>query len=340
MAEVIAGSIPEEICYVYSNESEVTNAHGVKIKVFSSFPVDNSNKKMLERGEKWVKTSRNYYKKDIVAKFDAVENKPITNIKILSLECRGEGRAYKIVIDKYYVDLREDVLMDTILQTGIAPGGVLQGEYIWAKVGSQMKLILIGSKLYNSIVEFSSKNNIKPIVKNDLEIGGVYQDKRKNKAVFIGYVNTTVLLLKDDKQPFFNRKFTNFDFKLKPIKKGMLFYEIPYYYSFKKSIDSIKKYEDSEHNFKIKRSHTYIEKVDQVEIPDDLVFLLRQTCLDKIKNNILEYTGHKDPKNNYTRIDNYLLENNIEYYSEYLNLYPFDGKKVEVFDIKKYLIFS
>ncbi len=237
MSNVAMGSLPEKICYVHSNKKIKVNVgcewdfksdndklQTQKVDVFYTFPADNSDKKMLERAEKWA----TLYDKDV--SFDVINNAPIQNVNLLSLEERGNGgRAYKVIIGDYYVDLREDVLMDVLLQTGVAPGGVLQGEFIWSKQGAQMKLIRVGSELHRLISEYDSKKDIKPIDKNDLEVGGVYQTKRKEKAIFVGYVNTTVYKTFNDKKlKAYNRKDVDvkYDFKIKKLKKAMLFYKI------------------------------------------------------------------------------------------------------------------
>jgi len=163
MAKVVVGSIPEKIAYTYTKENEVL--------VGSSWDSEYSydEKKHISKYEKEkvlpVHVTSNDEKS--VAKIKKrvggwngqntsttieVENKPISNVRVISSGYRDQS--YKALIDKYYIDLTDDVLMDTMLQTGVAPGGVLQGEFIWAKIGSQMKLIRIGSELYNLVMKF------------------------------------------------------------------------------------------------------------------------------------------------------------------------------------------
>jgi hypothetical protein len=82
-------------------------------------------------------------------------NNPITNIRVAGLETRGNGgRAYKVVIDDlYYFDLREDVLLEAMIECGINKGGILNGEYIWVKIRSHMKLIRVGSPLHKEMIK-------------------------------------------------------------------------------------------------------------------------------------------------------------------------------------------
>ena len=361
MSKVAVGSIPEKITYVFSDQQEVAVGcewdiswydnededapKTVKQKVTPAFPVDSKDDKTMKRAIDWATQDGWDYttNKRKVKKHDTkeVKNHPLSNVKVLSLEERGNGgRAYKALIDNFYVDLREDVLMDTLIQAGVEPGGLLKGEYVWAKMGSQMKLVRVGSELHRLIVEFDSKKDIKPVGKGDLEIGGVYQDRKKNKAIFVGYVNTVVFKSKSDKPSYqhYDEKVT-FDFIHNPIKKAMLFYETFSLETLETSLQEMKSI-GRDHYYKIKKSHTYIEKVGNVKIPDDIVEFLRNKAAKEAKEKILEYTGHKELQKDYQRIDGYYLEEYIAYVSDHLNLYPYNGKEVEPFDVKKLLLFS
>jgi hypothetical protein len=356
MSRVPTGSIPEKICYVFSDEQEVPvgcewdiswydnddeDKKTVKEMVLPAFPADNSDEGMLSKAKSWAEQS--YYnqpKKTSQAK--VVDNKPINNVRIMSLEHRvNGGRAYKAAIDKFYVDVREDVVMDAILKEGISPGGILNGKYVWAKLISQMKLVRVGSELHNLVVEFESKKDFKPIGKKDLEFGAVYQDRKKNKAVFLGYVNTTTFDVPLVPGQSWSERSKNVEFKFKTsfLKKYLLFYTIAAYDGTNKAVKKIMS-KDNSYYFNIRKTHNYIEKVGEVIIPKDIVTSLRNRATKEAKEDILEYTGHKAPKNNYQAIDAWNLQQRVAYNSKFLNLYPFEGTVVEPFDIKKFLIFS
>lgn len=361
MSKVAVGSIPKKITYVSaaqrevavgckwdiswsSNEDDITKT--VKQKVLPTFPVDSEDNNTMQRALSWAKDGGWDHENKVriinEPSIKEVDNNPISNVRVLSLEQRGQGgRAYKALIDDLYVDLREDVLMDTLLQSGVDVGGVLKGEYVWAKMTSNMKLVRVGSELHRLIVEFDSKKDIKPVSKNDLEVGGVYQDRKKNKAIFIGYVNTVAYISLSNKQAWqrYGEKPT-FDFKESKIKKAMLFYDLYNFEKMEKQIQSLQDQSYQVYRFKIKKSHTYIEKVDQINISVDIIGFIRNSACSKIKDQILEYTGHRHPKINHRRIDGITLEENITSDSMNLNLYPYNGKEVEPFDVKKFLLFS
>lgn len=358
MAKVAVGSIPKNISYVFSEEKEVpvgcawdinwSNSEDepktIKKKVFPAYPVDSSDTTALTRATNWVNqrkydyTTNTYINLPFSIKEE--ENKPISNIQVLSLEERAQGgRAYKILIDKYYVDLREDVMMDTLLQVGIDPGGILKGEYIWAKMGAQTKLVRIGSELYRLLVEFDSKKDFKSIGKNDLEIGGLYQDKRKNKAIFIGYINTVSFKSENGKESWKDTPKATFNFTQKVIKKSMLFYEFSSYESIDQNINMMNS-DKRNYYFKIKRTHNYIEKIKQVDISTDIVQRLKNNYIENAKNKILEYTGHRAPEDGHRQLNANELEDHIVYNSDFINISVYGDPMPKVFDIKKYLIFS
>lgn len=345
MSYIVMGNIPNKITYTFYKEKEVfvgctwdINSDKIKydkIKVLPTY-VSDTDPNNIKRAQQWA---ANWETQNTVISVEA-DNTPIKNIRLLSLEFRGRnGRAYKAIIDKYYIDFREDVLMDTILQVGISPGGILQGEFIWAKLSSQMKLIRIGSELHRMILEFESNKNAKPISKDALEIGGVYQNKKKNKAIFLGYINTTILY-KKDKPPYYNGKNATFDFNHKEIKKAMLFYDISYG-SLEKNIRAMKNQESEDFKFIINKTHSYIEKIDQVKVDSkEIISLLRERVIRKIKTKILQFTGYEKPEKGFNKPSDVNIESSITFNSKMLNIYSYEDNPVDIFDIKKYLIFS
>jgi hypothetical protein len=66
--------------------------------------------------------------------FEEVENTP-KKIRVFTLEHRAEGgRAYKVVTeDGYYFDMREGVLLDTLVHCGCEADGTLGGEFVSAR---------------------------------------------------------------------------------------------------------------------------------------------------------------------------------------------------------------
>jgi len=347
MAKVVVGSIPEKIAYTYTKESEVfvgsswdreysydEKKHISKYEKEKVLPVyvTSNDAKSLARIKKRV----GGWNGQTTSTTIEVDNKPVSNVRIISSGYRDQ--AYKALIDKYYIDLTDDVLMDTMLQTGVAPGGVLQGDFIWAKISTHIKLIRIGSELHRLVMEFEETKDAKPIGKRKLEVGGIYQDRKKNKAIFLGYVNTTLFNLKN-KTPYYQRKDATFDFDQKFVKKSMLFYTVNYG-SLEENINNMLKPE-SNYRFGIRKSHPYIEKVGHVDVdPSSVVTFLREKAQKDVKHKLLQYTGHVPMDKGWAKPTAPYLENEVVYNSERLNLYPFESEDTKLFDIKKFLVFS
>lgn len=352
MSKVAAGSIPEKICYVFSEEKEVPvgsfwdidwyshdESKTIKRQVLPAFPSDNSDQGMISKAKAWAE-NRYYGGTPKISHTEIKDNSPIKNVQVLSLEQRGQGgRAYKIVADKYYVDLREDVLMDTMLKAGIKAGGILEGEFVWAKMGSQMRLVRVGSELHKLIIEFDSKKGIRPISKKELEVGKIYQDRKKNKALFCGYVNTMLLYGEKISWAFRDTNKCDFNFKKNIIKKAMLFYEIPAFEKQSTHLKEIKNYKSNPY-FKVKKTHTYIESIGEFNVPNDILSILKERANKECKQFILEYTGHIPPKQGYRAMNSWDLQDRICAVSDFLHLSKYGEPQSEMFDVKKFLLFS
>lgn len=111
-------------------------------------------------------------------KTEETDNVPLKNVQILSLEKRSEGgRAYKVLIGNRVFDLREDVLLDVLLNAKVE-NGLIDAEFIWCRVGSQMKLVRVGSELHKQMEE-SVKLTAELSTPKELVYGGIYRTKTK-----------------------------------------------------------------------------------------------------------------------------------------------------------------
>ncbi len=268
----IIGNIPERVTYFYSSSKKLkTECYWdnplLKIgwkgqEVVPAFCSDADNEKTCETGKRWAQRYSHRKVESITR-----NNEPIS-IKILSLEKRSEGgRAYKIVTDEnFFFDLREDVLLDTIINCEILKG-IPAGKFIWAKVGSQMKLVRIDSDLHKALIESTDDKKKKTIPQKDLEIGGIYRGKNKEKYVFIGFFDVD----------FLHEDYGNRIVRIHRIKNQMLFYHV---YGYEKEI------EWNSFGFEFKKSaSSFIEKVGQKKITEKLI--------EKIKKSDRKYTTGK-----------------------------------------------
>lgn len=141
--------IPKNILYIC--KEPVFNKK-LNISLIPAFVTDPTNQKTVQTGIEWAKiwdyASNNYINQN--PKQIIEQNNSTQNIKIIDMVYRSGHTTYKVIIKEFYVDFREDVMMDCLLHEGCI-GGILQSQFVWARIGSQMKLIRVGSELYKSL---------------------------------------------------------------------------------------------------------------------------------------------------------------------------------------------
>jgi len=175
--------IPEQIRYI-SRSKEIEN----NLEYYPTFACDAKKEKSRETGISWATSYRSKDRKytEIVE-----DNRPLYNCQIVDLDHRGEGgRAYKVIIwHGFYVDLREDVLLDCIRDRGIAANGYILNGLIWAVLGSQTRLIMYHGDLHKKITAEMVLKSRKPLSKKDLIIGNIYQDNKEQLYMYLGIVD-------------------------------------------------------------------------------------------------------------------------------------------------------
>ena len=180
------GFIPRKISYVCSSLTTIDvydsdDYRSKKIashKVYPTFPVEEGKK--LDTAINWTGLKN--------PKIDTLENTPLSNVRVCDLDFRGNGgRAYKVIInEKYYVDMREDVILDTMITNGIDAGGILKGTYVWSKCGSQMKLVRVGSYVHQLYASQENPSDLVELKSSDIKVGGIYEMKSGMKKMYLG----------------------------------------------------------------------------------------------------------------------------------------------------------
>lgn len=181
------GKIPEFITVYKTDESEISrDVDGVKetADIYPAFICDRDSKTAHKSGENWASgwgRNRSFVREDR-------ENLPFGNIRIWDLEGRGEGgRAYKVITnDGLYIDMREDVFLEALLTGGITPGGHLAGEYVFAIMGSQLRIVRYGSRLHAALIGTTTRGQTKSIPFKELVVGNLYRSKGNDIAVYCG----------------------------------------------------------------------------------------------------------------------------------------------------------
>lgn len=202
-----SASIPDSVNYYVRPERQVVvekwegatedteGSNHTFLKVKPVFISDSSNKKTNETGQTWANQRQWDYKtqtwiEPLESNVVTRKNEPFSGVKITGLEHRGNGgRAYKAVDENgYWFDVREDVILDTMFECGIDKDAVLNGEFIWCRIASQMKLVRVGSELHRAAIEANERRQNKVIPKSQLKFGHLYQTKAGNKFLYLGEV--------------------------------------------------------------------------------------------------------------------------------------------------------
>jgi hypothetical protein len=283
------GNIPENLTFIARQPTEIEwrfddlDDNARKATVKPAFASDATNTKTLQTGRDWAanwrwdSTTRAYVPQPTTE--TTLPNTPFKNLRIVNLEKRSEGgRAWKVITeDSFYFDLREDVLLDALTTTGCRKDGTLNGEFIWAKVGSQMKIIRVGSALHKAILQSQTRAAAKKIPNKDLQIGGLYQTKNGATAIFLGNIESTDYQLKQTVRytPYQDTRIYTY----KPIPKVGLWWD---FYTFQnKDFEQLFNNDlaDPKHQFyhlKIRKSSSFIQKVGQINLPSDFIYSVRE----------------------------------------------------------------
>lgn len=86
-------------------------------------------------------------------KIEDMTNSPISNLQLLYCDFRGSNLYYYLLSkEKYIWEISTITLLDISVNAGIAPGGYLKCDMIWAKFHRKLQLIRAGSEYHNAIV--------------------------------------------------------------------------------------------------------------------------------------------------------------------------------------------
>lgn len=244
------------------------------VHVTPAYPVDpDGSKKTVQSAIDWARGR--YNPEGDAPTTMTVANVPLPYVQIVNLEIRGEGgRAYKITVDGVYVDLREDVFLDALLAKGVEVGGRLPGPFIWVRIGSQMKLIRVGSPLYDRVVAAHEHGLKKNVSTNDIEIGGVYKNRVGEVFVYLGQCSTTT----------FTKLHNHYDYTHHENMQGWI--EIPKYASPDQTGFDHIFVDKSYFYFKMVKKRTVVEKLGDVKLPANVWSAIRQVARDSIKNTL------------------------------------------------------
>lgn len=120
--------------------------------VYQAFPVDASNKPGMKTALDWAEGRWSNNKETAI--IETHPNSPMTDVKIMGIEGRSQnGKVYKALVrDRYYVDLRIDVVFD-LMTNGCIEDGIIKSPMVWVRAKGGMRLTRVNSTDYlDSIV--------------------------------------------------------------------------------------------------------------------------------------------------------------------------------------------
>jgi len=309
MSDFIIGYFPEDIVY-YSCPLETVHSANVQIlskpSVSTTFVADKNNDLTNKKAEK---LSFYYTKDKSKIKKTILKNTNIKNIKLIDTY----NSFCKVLIDDfYYVNLNSSILLDCILNEGIN-FGEFKSEFKWANIKGVLQLIRVGSSDEKLIHIHESKMNMKKISKRALTVGNIYENLKNEKAIFLGFVNTTKYLT--------TYQSNNFQYKKDKINKAMIFYKIN-----KESdiYNHIKRKEISTNKLKIVRNHNYLIELNKVDINFDIISNIKKMYVNFVRKEFVDLYNKKITERNL----HFIIRN----YSMYLNIN-------DEFDFQRYFNF-
>jgi hypothetical protein len=197
-------------------------------EVRPAFAVDGEHDKMIATAKSWGTDGGGwrgprYEEKDLTF-FDEL-NEPYTNLLLIDLEKRSEGGcAYKVLdAGGHLYDLREDVFLECLYageiekragspaspETPMGDGVYLTGKFIWGVNGSQMRLVRVGSKLYEQLKTAGERRKMVTFKKSELIPGHVYRMRGGEERAYLGSARGKGMLIVDlswDKKKSFQER--------------------------------------------------------------------------------------------------------------------------------------
>lgn len=288
------GNIPRDIVIISGGEHLVKEltwddlSATEDIKVIPAFVADAEKPNTIAKGETWAKSMiRRSISKDGPVVKETIKNIPFSGLKIISLVRRGEGRAYKVLTKEgYYFDLREDVLLDIMRNTGIEKGAMLNGEYIWAKIAGRSKIVRVGSELYNELIKNNNAYEKKKIPNSKLIPGHIYRSKSGTIALYLGVKSNLEIKILDTKYrvTYPNREVSSFDIHVSRNDKDMLWLNLPNHTVCNNDIKkTVMARITSMYDFEFKSTHSFVEDIGIVDISDIITENIRKIVEDTIE---------------------------------------------------------
>lgn len=260
------------------------------VAVVPCFAADSESSDNLAQGRKWQHDFNLGHRLDssLAASGKAGAEETILNepraYTVVGLEKRQEGgRSFKVIDDDNRLfDMREDVLLETLLSQGSSIGGRLNGGFVFARIGSQMRLVRVGSGLHGEMLKSEKRRQSKNVATSELVPGGVYANRR-GLVIYLGVVDTVSATAGDT------------DSGANVIRGHHLSIAL----SKHDQKDPGRAYQNalinasSSHTFQLSKSITTVELISRVEVPANPIEHIRLQALAHVERYMYALTDEK-----------------------------------------------
>jgi hypothetical protein len=296
------GKIPSKILFVRGipttfqcNWDDVDTSIAEGRQVVANFPADAESADNVAQALRWGHDQfRVHHLPDAEPKTEERKNEPFA-ITVIGLEKRMEGgRAFKVIdcVNRMF-DLREDILLEALQSVGVSAGGRIAGEFVFAKLGSQMRLVRVGSSLHDELVKSQSRRQSKNVKESDLVVGGVYANRR-GLVIYLGRVDTVEDILVGPLSRERGGATTAGDSQCKKLAAAAdgtinrvlvvgehLSISVPKYYQndIARHFDDTSRNASRDYYFQFGKTFTAVELVSRLEVSADFIDRLRERAL-------------------------------------------------------------
>lgn len=282
-----------------------------------------------------------------------IENKPMSGIRLVGRSCYGIAPNQFLVLlpNGLLVEMETDSFMEVILNEGIKPGGILPGEWIWARVPGTMKLVRLGTGFHQALIDYEKREKVPLYSVKEMNVGRAYKSAEGNVAVFLGFINTLTMHIRvhpeDKEKTKLSRRYrynsdeqqVRYDVSFNKAELATLWYQSWYTSDLEKYRNEIAKIiSDKKPNcIKAIKKHNYIEELDVAKfaVPDDIIMQTRNNAehimIKQLKrfvhNESLRLLGHSVFKqtdiNLLSYTPTYQAAKFVRQYATMVNMVPF-----------------
>lgn len=183
----LVGYLPEKITIVYGMCEKRNNK-----KFVPAYVSDSTNKKTMDRARGTAERRRVFLTDVPMVNTIEYENMPFSNpiLQEVNHYQFNKGKSWGLIIyDDFCVSMYEEELSWVIQNKGIRKGGVLNGEFVFAMINGQMRIVPVGSDNYNKLNKITQNKHMENIKQKDIILNHIYESRIRDKFLFLGWVS-------------------------------------------------------------------------------------------------------------------------------------------------------